>query len=114
MRITRAAAAGLLSAAIVNAITPTVAQEHPETSNATTLQQANAPTGRDERVALPESIPDPIEPFNRAMWHFNEGLLQAVIQPTARGYRFIVRFIRGGQPRDLPEPEHLCHLRRDV
>ena len=43
-----------------------------------------------ERVILPEEIPDPIEPFNRAMWSFNKELMLDVINPTARAYRFVV------------------------
>ncbi len=43
-----------------------------------------------ERVILPRSVPDPIEPFNRAMWGFNKGLMIDVIKPTSRVYRFVV------------------------
>ncbi len=39
---------------------------------------------------LPASVPDPIEPFNRAMWGFNKGLMKHVIKPTARVYRVVV------------------------
>src|SRR5262247_364601 len=28
-----------------------------------------------ETVVLPESVPDPIEPFNRVVWGFNKGLM---------------------------------------
>lgn len=52
-------------------------------------QFSNAPAGG--RVVLPPSVPDPFEPFNRAMWQFNKGLLTDVIKPTAYGYRFVVR-----------------------
>ena len=41
-------------------------------------------------VVLPKSVPDPIEPFNRAMWAFNKGLMTDVIQPTSKLYRFVV------------------------
>jgi ABC-type transporter lipoprotein component MlaA/pimeloyl-ACP methyl ester carboxylesterase len=41
-------------------------------------------------VVLPKSVPDPIEPFNRAMWAFNVGLMTDVIKPTSLVYRFIV------------------------
>ncbi len=40
--------------------------------------------------ALPRSVPDPIEPFNRVMWGFNKGLMTDVIKPTSRVYRFVV------------------------
>jgi ABC-type transporter lipoprotein component MlaA/pimeloyl-ACP methyl ester carboxylesterase len=43
-----------------------------------------------ETVVLPKSVPDPIEPFNRAMWDFNVGLMTDVIKPTSKVYRFIV------------------------
>lgn len=33
---------------------------------------------------------DPIEPFNRAMFSFNEGLDRTVIKPVAEGYRVVV------------------------
>ena len=45
----------------------------------------------EEIVILPQPIPDPIEPVNRGLWAFNKGLMVVVIQPTARGYRAIVR-----------------------
>ena len=41
-------------------------------------------------VVLPPSVPDPIEPFNRAMWAFNVGLMTDVIKPTSKVYRFVV------------------------
>ena len=41
-------------------------------------------------MVLPASVPDPIEPFNRAMWAFNKGLMTDVIKPTSRVYRFVV------------------------
>ena len=43
-----------------------------------------------ESFALPQSVPDPIEPFNRVMWSFNKGLMTGVIKPTSRVYRFVV------------------------
>ncbi|HEX4121730.1 MAG TPA: VacJ family lipoprotein [Verrucomicrobiae bacterium] len=43
-----------------------------------------------QTIVLPKSVPDPIEPFNRAMWAFNKGLLTGVIKPTARVYRAVV------------------------
>lgn len=44
-----------------------------------------------ETVVLPESVPDPFEPFNRVMWGFNKGVMTGVIKPTSRVYRFVVR-----------------------
>jgi ABC-type transporter lipoprotein component MlaA/pimeloyl-ACP methyl ester carboxylesterase len=43
-----------------------------------------------DTVVLPESVPDPIEPFNRVMWDFNVGLMTDVVKPTSRVYRFVV------------------------
>jgi len=43
-----------------------------------------------ETVVLPKSVPDPIEPFNRAMWAFNKGLMKDVVKPTSRVYRAVV------------------------
>jgi ABC-type transporter lipoprotein component MlaA/pimeloyl-ACP methyl ester carboxylesterase len=43
-----------------------------------------------QTVVLPKSVPDPIEPFNRAMWAFDKGLLTDVIKPTSMIYRFVV------------------------
>ena len=48
------------------------------------------PVTAAETVMLPQSVPDPIEPFNRAMWAFNKGLMTDVILPTSRVYRFVV------------------------
>ncbi|HWN94219.1 MAG TPA: VacJ family lipoprotein [Methylomirabilota bacterium] len=41
-------------------------------------------------IVLPESVPDPLEPFNRAMWAFNQGLMAGVIKPSSKVYRFVV------------------------
>ena len=43
-----------------------------------------------ETVVLPKSVPDPLEPVNRVMWGFNKGLMNGVIKPTSRVYRFVV------------------------
>jgi len=43
-----------------------------------------------EKVILPKSVPDPIEPFNRVMWGFNKAVMTGVIKPTSRVYRFVV------------------------
>lgn len=39
---------------------------------------------------MPTVMGDPIEPVNRAMWSVNQGLIQGVLQPTAKVYRAIV------------------------
>jgi len=43
-----------------------------------------------ERVVLPESVSDPIEPFNRGIYAFNNGILTGLVKPTAKVYRHIV------------------------
>src|SRR5579864_1304118 len=43
-----------------------------------------------QSVVLPKSVPDPLEPFNRAMWAFNKALMTRVVKPTSRVYRFVV------------------------
>ena len=43
-----------------------------------------------EKVMLPKSVPDPIEPFNRVMWGFNKAVMTDVVKPTSRVYRFVV------------------------
>jgi ABC-type transporter lipoprotein component MlaA/pimeloyl-ACP methyl ester carboxylesterase len=46
--------------------------------------------GQEQAIVLPQSVPDPIEPVNRAMWAFNKGLMTDIVKPTARVYRFAV------------------------
>ena len=41
-------------------------------------------------IVLPSPLSDPIEPFNRAVWNFNAGLMSSVIKPASKGYRFVV------------------------
>jgi ABC-type transporter lipoprotein component MlaA/pimeloyl-ACP methyl ester carboxylesterase len=43
-----------------------------------------------QTIVLPASVPDPIEPFNRAMWAFDTGLMAHVIKPTSKLYRLVV------------------------
>ena len=60
---------------------------------AISAQRATVAAGKpaaSETVILPPSVPDPIEPFNRAMWAFNVGLMTDVIKPTSRVYRFVI------------------------
>ena len=58
------------------------------------LGQTPAPGGM---VALPPSVPDPLEPLNRVVWEFNKGVMIGVIKPTSRVYRYVVaRPVRNG------------------
>lgn len=43
-----------------------------------------------EAVILPKAVPDPLEPLNRMVWGFNDGLMTGVIKPTSKVYRFVV------------------------
>ncbi len=43
--------------------------------------------GKEEEIA---TIADPIEPFNRAMFHFNDKLYFWVLKPVAQGYNKVV------------------------
>ena len=43
-----------------------------------------------ETVVLPKSVPDPLEPLNRAVWAVNRGLMTDVVKPTSSIYRFVV------------------------
>lgn len=45
---------------------------------------------RTETIVLPRSVPDPIEPVNRAVYGFNRALMTGFVKPTAKVYRVIV------------------------
>lgn len=66
-----------------------------------------------DTMVLPASVPDPIEPFNRAMWVFNREVLRVVIQPTSRVYRLVivkpVRNCIGNFGRNLTYPGRLIN-----
>ncbi|HPD56494.1 MAG TPA: VacJ family lipoprotein [Smithellaceae bacterium] len=44
----------------------------------------------DDEAAQKAKISDPIEPFNRVMYHFNDKLYFWVLKPAAQGYKFVV------------------------
>ena len=61
----------------------------------TTATTVNFPA--TNAIVLPKPLHDPIEPFNRDVWGFNEGLMTWVFQPFSVGYRFVVpKFVRKG------------------
>ncbi len=72
---------------------------------------ATPPDGRT--VVLPKSVPDPLEPVNRAVWAFNKELLTGVIKPTSRIYRAVVakpiRTSIGNFGRNLTYPGRLIN-----
>jgi len=43
----------------------------------------------EEEASTPEPIADPLEPWNRAMFHFNDKLYFWVLKPTAQGYKAV-------------------------
>ena len=45
------------------------------------------PIGEEKEIT---KIPDPLEPFNRAMFHFNDKLYFWVLKPVAQGYNQVV------------------------
>ena len=77
----------------------------------TAVGLTNSPVA--EKVVLPKSVPDPIEPFNRVMWGFNKALMTDVIKPTSRVYRFVVvkpaRTSIGNFGRNLTYPGRLIN-----
>jgi len=46
--------------------------------------------GGDEERAEAAAVDDPLEPFNRAMFTFNDRLYFWVLKPVSRGYNFVV------------------------
>ncbi len=45
----------------------------------------------DDAIVVPKAINDPLEPINRAMWGFNSVVINRLLHPAGKGYRFIVR-----------------------
>ena len=50
----------------------------------------NVAPASEDPITLPQSIPDPLEPVNRAIWGLNRGVLTGVVQPSSRLYRTLV------------------------
>lgn len=67
------------------------AAQSPGTIGTNSPNIANITNKNIDRIILPPSVPDPIEPINRGMWAFNVFLMSDIVRPTAKGYRFIVR-----------------------
>jgi ABC-type transporter lipoprotein component MlaA/pimeloyl-ACP methyl ester carboxylesterase len=57
-------------------------------SSCTAPSTNHAQVPRDE--LMPESLSDPIEPFNRGVWEFNRGLMHGFLHPLSAGYRALV------------------------
>lgn len=43
-----------------------------------------------EGLYLPDQLNDPIEPINRGVWAVNHGLVQGILVPASRGYRWVI------------------------
>ena len=54
---------------------------------ATPPTATNAPAQTQQQVVLPKTTPDPMEPVNRAIWSFNTGLMNHVLEPAGDAYR---------------------------
>jgi phospholipid-binding lipoprotein MlaA len=68
----------------------------PVTGAQKTQPAENADTTQPDQLPYFETVPDPLERFNRCSWAFNEWLFRGVIYPASYGYNFIVpRYIRG-------------------
>jgi phospholipid-binding lipoprotein MlaA len=46
--------------------------------------------GEPDEIADVETIPDPLEPMNRAIFRFNRGVDWLILDPITSGYRFLV------------------------
>ena len=53
-------------------------------------QGTNSIAASAEKVVLPKAVPDPLEPFNRGMWAFNQTLMVKLVKPSAEVYRLII------------------------
>ena len=54
------------------------------------VRKPSRPEATADVVVLPQSVPDPLEPVNRAVYSFNNGIMAGVVKPTAKVYRFVV------------------------
>lgn len=48
------------------------------------------PEGEEPDDYAPVAVSDPLEPFNRAMFKFNDGLYDYVLRPVSKGYTTVV------------------------
>ncbi len=48
-------------------------------------------SARADEIVLPESVPDPLEGFNRIVWGLNQGIMTGLVKPTGKVYRMVVR-----------------------
>ncbi len=74
----------LLAITLLTVFTPS-----PSLTTAVRAEDASSEPG-PEGIILPQSVPDPLEPVNRALWGMNRGIMVGVIKPTARAYRLVL------------------------
>jgi ABC-type transporter lipoprotein component MlaA/pimeloyl-ACP methyl ester carboxylesterase len=48
-------------------------------------------SGGDDTIVIPQAINDPLEPINRGIWSFNTVVVNRLIHPVGKGYRYVVR-----------------------
>lgn len=60
----------------------------PQSGTGSADQKEKTESEEEEKEITP--IPDPLEPFNRAMFHFNDKLYFWVLKPAAQGYNKVV------------------------
>jgi phospholipid-binding lipoprotein MlaA len=70
--------------------TPSVIPEPSAASNNTIDKDGNLDFKEEGGEEEKEGIADPLEPFNRAMYHFNDKLYFWVLKPLAQGYQKVV------------------------
>jgi len=56
----------------------------------TAFDEDESSGGRAEKTVSSESLADPIEPVNRAFFHFNDKLYFWVLKPVATGYKAVI------------------------
>jgi len=61
-----------------------------QSRNESSDPQENLKDDEEREEEKPATIADPLEPFNRAMFHFNDKLYFWVLKPVARGYSKVV------------------------
>ncbi len=86
MRATRSLLIALLGWGLV---TSSLAQD-PTSVSTPPGRETKSDDTQTEGIVLPKSVPDPIEPLNRIVYSFNNGIMTVVIKPTANLYRHIV------------------------
>ncbi len=63
------------------------------------------PSGQAVAGNFPEFLADPLEPMNRGIWKFNEGVLFGILRPTGQVYRTIV---------PTPARRSISHFTRNI